>query len=92
MAKKKQQEAAMGFERNKFNSISKTSNTVFGIILGLLSLLMIIPMVLVFIVSFTSNASIAYNGFSFFPSEWSLEGYKYLFKMGDQVWASYSTL
>ena len=89
MAKKKQQEAAMCFERNKFNSISKTSNTVFGIILGLLSLLMIIPMVLVFIVSFTSNASIAYNGFSFFPSEWSLEGYKYLFKMGDQVWASY---
>lgn len=89
MAKKKQQEAVMGFERNKFNSISKTSNTIFGIILGLLSLLMIIPMVLVFIVSFTSNTSIAYNGFSFFPSEWSLEGYKYLFKMGDQVWASY---
>ena len=89
MAKKKQQEAAMGFERNKFNSISKTSNTIFGIILGLLSLLMIIPMVLVFIVSFTSNTSIAYNGFSFFPSEWSLEGYQYLFKIGDQVWASY---
>lgn len=89
MAKKKQQEAEMGYARNKFNSISKTSNAVFCVVLSLLSLLMILPMVLVFIVSFTSDASISYNGFSFFPSEWSLEGYRYLFKMGDQVWDSY---
>ena len=55
MAKKKQQEAAMGFERNKFNSISKTSNTIFGIILGLLSLLMIIPMVFAVLVRLWSR-------------------------------------
>lgn len=86
---KKQKEAEMGFTRNRFNSISRTSNAVFCIVLGIVSLLMIVPMVLVVIVSFSSDASISYNGFTFFPSEWSLEGYRYLMKMGDQVANSY---
>ena len=86
---KKQKEAEMGFTRNRFNSISRTSNAIFCIVLGIISLLMIVPMVLVLIVSFSSDASISYNGFTFFPSEWSLEGYRYLGKMGDQVVNSY---
>ena len=86
---KKQNEAEMGFTRNRFNSISRTSNAIFCIVLGIISLLMIVPMVLVLIVSFSSDASISYNGFTFFPSEWSLEGYRYLGKMGDQVVNSY---
>ena len=86
---KKQKEAEMGFTRNRFNSISRTSKAIFCIVLGIISLLMIVPMVLVLIVSFSSDASISYNGFTFFPSEWSLEGYRYLGKMGDQVVNSY---
>jgi putative aldouronate transport system permease protein len=59
------------------------------VILILISLLALIPMALVFIVSFSSEASISYNGFSFWPSEWSLSGYGYLGKMGNQVVSSY---
>lgn len=72
-----------------FNTIGRGWNALFTVILCLISLLMLIPLVLVVIVSFTSELSIATNGFSFFPEEWSLDGYKYLAKMGDQVVQSY---
>ncbi len=72
-----------------FNTIGRGWNALFTVILCLISLLMIIPLALVIIVSFTSEMSIATNGFSFFPEQWSLDGYKYLAKMGDQVVQSY---
>ena len=84
----KQQEQE-GFTRNRFNSIGRVPNAIITPILSLISLLMIVPMVLILIVSFSSDASISNVGFSFWPAEWSLEGYQYLFKMGDQVLDSY---
>ena len=74
---------------NKFNSISKGWNLVFSIFGCLLSLLMIVPMVLVFIVSFSPEISIAERGFSFTPTYFTTEGYGYLMKMGDQILDSY---
>ncbi len=74
---------------NRFLRISTGWNATFAVLLCLLSLMMIIPMALVVVVSFSSEASIASNGFSFTPSEWSLDGYAYLLKMGDQVGQSY---
>ena len=74
---------------NRFNQISTGWNVVFTIALLIVSLFMLIPLTLVIIVSFSSEASIANIGFSFFPREWSLAGYKYLMEMGDQVLASY---
>ena len=70
---------------NKFNSISKGWNFLFSVIGCLLSLLMIVPMVLVFIVSFSPEISIAERGFSFTPMYFTTEGYGYLMKMGDQI-------
>lgn len=84
----KQQEQE-GFTRNRFNSIGRVPNAIITTILSLISLLMIVPMILIVIVSFSSDASISNVGFSFWPAEWSLEGYQYLFKMGDQVLDSY---
>ncbi len=72
-----------------FTQIKTGWNVVFSIILCLISLLMLIPLVLIVVVSFSSEASIALNGFSFFPTEWTLVGYKYLAKMGDQILISY---
>lgn len=72
-----------------FNQIKTGWNVLFSIILCLISLLMLIPLILVVIVSFSSEGSIALKGFSFFPMEWTLEGYLYLAKMGDQILASY---
>ena len=75
--------------KNRFNSLTPGWNATFSVILILISLLALIPMLLVVIVSFSSEASISYNGFSFWPSEWTLAGYGYLGKMGDQVLNSY---
>ena len=75
--------------RNRFNELKPGWNGLFTVILCLISLLMILPMLLVIIVSFSSEASIADVGYSFFPSEFTLQGYQYLMKMGDQVGQSY---
>ena len=75
------------YKDHHFNQISTGWNIAFSLILCLISLLMLIPLVLVIIVSFSSEASISLNGFSFFPTEWTLTGYKYLVKMGDQILA-----
>lgn len=80
---------SVGARTNKFNSIKPSTNAVLTAIMIFISLLMIIPMVLVIIISFSSEASIADRGYSFFPSEWTLNGYWYLSKMGDQIWSSY---
>lgn len=77
------------YRDHHFNQIKTGWNVVFSIILCLISLLMLIPLVLIVVVSFSSEASIALNGFSFFPTEWTLVGYKYLAKMGDQILVSY---
>lgn len=74
---------------NKFNTLGRGWNVTFSIILSLISLLMIIPMLLVFIVSFSPEISIAEKGFSFFPQYLTLDGYKYLMEMGTQVLDSY---
>ena len=49
----------------------------------------ILPVTNIIIVSFTSSESITNFGFSFFPQVWSVEGYNYLFRMGDQLIRSY---
>ena len=59
------------------------------VILLLVSLFMLVPLALVIIVSFSSESSIALKGYSLVPLEWTLQGYEYLFKVGDQVFASY---
>ncbi len=74
---------------NKLTMLSKGWNALFVVILFIIALLVLIPVLLIAIISFSSELSIANNGYSFFPSEWTLDGYKYLFKAGDQLLASY---
>ena len=62
----------------KFNRLKPGWNWLFTIILSLVSLLMLLPMLLVIIVSFSSEASISEVGYSFFPSELSGTAYKFL--------------
>ncbi|MBE5967558.1 MAG: carbohydrate ABC transporter permease [Lachnospiraceae bacterium] len=65
-------------ERSKLNRIKKPTNFLFNIIFILVSLICVIPFVFVFIISITSEASIANNGYQFFPSELSSSAYKFL--------------
>ena len=47
------------------------------------------PLLLVVIVSFSSEQSIFENGYTFFPSEWSMDAYNFFFRLGDQLIRSY---
>lgn len=69
----------------EFNRITPKWNALFSVILIIVSLATVLPMLLVAISSFATEASIANSGYSFFPSEWTLQAYKYLGKMGKQL-------
>lgn len=73
----------------RLNVISSGWNLVFVILLAFVALFILVPMLLIFIVSFSSELSIANRGYSFWPEAWTLDGYKYLFKTGDQLANSY---
>lgn len=62
---------------------------VLTVILTLFALSCLLPMVLIIIVAFSSEASVKAKGFSFFPNEWSLEAFKYVSTFGHQVLVSY---
>lgn len=73
----------------RLNAVSFPAEAAIWTILGVFCLLCVVPFLFVIIISFSSKASISAIGFSFFPQEWSLEAYKYVFKIGDQLWRSY---
>lgn len=62
---------------------------ILGVLLGIYTLFCLLPIVLVFVVAFSNEKSIVSNGFSYFPQELSLEGFRYVFKYGTQLAVSY---
>ena len=71
------------------NRISKTTDRILNLIFLIWTLACVLPLILVVIVSFSSEQSIFQNGYSFFPSEWSLDAYRFFFRLGDQLVRSY---
>jgi multiple sugar transport system permease protein/putative aldouronate transport system permease protein len=67
----------------------KVGQYVLGGILGIYTLFCLLPMLMVFIVAFTDDKSIASKGFSFFPDKLSMKGFEYVFKFGKQLATSY---
>jgi putative aldouronate transport system permease protein len=76
-------------EINRFNSISKETNVVFNIIFAILAALAIIPFIFVLIISLTSEQSLKMNGYQFWPAQWSLDAYKYIFTSSNQITTAY---
>jgi len=77
-------------KRNKrINAVSLPSEVVMHVILAAFSLSCIIPFIFIIIISFTSQESLWANGYSFFPTSWSLISYETAFKMGGLLWRSY---
>lgn len=62
----------------RFNQIKPLTNVLFSALFILLALMTLLPVVFVFIISISSEASISLNGYSFFPSELSAGAYEYL--------------
>lgn len=72
------------------HSVGENIGTFFiYLIVFLFALMCVLPFILVIIVSFTGERSITLNGYSFFPSEWSLGAYKMLFMQKSSVPRSY---
>lgn len=73
--------------------LNKKNNTIgqyiLVLILGLYTLFCLAPIILVVIVAFSDDKTIASNGFSFFPEKWSLNGFTYVLMFGDQLFTSY---
>lgn len=75
--------------KKQLNRINWKWNLVFCALLGIFALVIVLPVLLIVIVSFSSTDSINQVGYSFFPVEWSLDGYYYTFKLGSQLVYSY---
>lgn len=68
-----------------FNRIRPLTNVLYSAMFILLALLCVLPVVFVFIISISSEASIAAKGYSFFPKELSLASYQYLWTSRDYI-------
>lgn len=74
---------------SRLGAVSVPTEILLHIIIGTFALMCIIPFIFCVIISLTSKESITNIGFSFFPQSWSLDGFKYVFATGHQLWLSY---
>ena len=64
----------------RFNQIKPFTNVMFSGLFIILALMTFLPVLFVMIISISSEASVANNGYSFFPEELSLASYAYLWE------------
>ena len=57
---------------------SKSMKILAYVVMGTISFLAILPLILLFVGSFTDNATAIAEGYTYFPSKWSGEAYKYI--------------
>lgn len=65
----------------------KTSGIVAGayIYFVIIAVICIVPIILMGIASFTETNTLARFGYTFFPKQWSIDAYKFLFIQGDAI-------
>lgn len=74
------------------NRIKPSTNAVWVVVMGLLAILCVLPIALIYILSFTDEASLMQKGYSFFPAALSLDAYRYLLgATGNVMFASFRT-
>ncbi|MEG2718867.1 MAG: carbohydrate ABC transporter permease [Clostridia bacterium] len=76
-------------KEHDFLAISRPTNAVITLLLFLTTVVCVLPLLLIYSISFSSEASISQYGYSFWPREFSLSAYNYLMKTGDQLVQSY---
>lgn len=64
-------------------------NAVSYVLISLLAIACLVPMVMIVIASFTDNYAILREGYTLFPSEWSVSAYQYIFASLDSVLRAY---
>ena len=83
MIRKKEKAYMDGLGR--FNQIKPATNVLYSALFILLAIMTVLPVVFVFVISISSEASIATKGYSFFPAEFSLSSYEYLWISKDYI-------
>ena len=67
----------------------KKFNIVLNIIFIIMAICCLFPILLTLSISLSSNKSIIEYGYSFFPKEWSIESYKYIFMDSAKIFRAY---
>ena len=72
---------------SRWCKVSPLVNVILTVMFVLLCLIFVIPFILAVVVSFSSESSIEKNGYSFFPTEWSIAAYEMIFR-NSSIWRS----
>lgn len=75
--------------RVQVDKFGKVSNTIFSILMMFVGFLGVFPFIFIIILSLTNEQSIIENGYRLLPSSWSIDGYKYLFTLGSDIFRSF---
>lgn len=67
------------------NAVSKGWNSVFNIIMLVSSLIYILPVLLIYSISFTNEEDLILYGYRFIPKHFDIGAYVFLFKTGEQL-------
>ncbi len=58
---------------------------ILSVVLGVIALTVVAPLLLILSISFSSEASIISNGYHFWPREFSIHAYEYIFENGSSI-------
>lgn len=78
-----------GSKGYRANEISLKTDIIFNLVMMLSTAVYILPLILIYIVSFTDERELSKNGYRYLPKQLSLDGYISLLKAGDQMLDSY---
>ena len=76
-------------KRLRINEVSPAAEVILIAVMLFLTLVIVLPLALVIIISISSTESLARNGFTYFPSSFSIEAYRFLFRAGETIFRSY---
>ena len=76
-------------QSGRWNRVNPAANILFSIVAAAMALFTLLPLILVIIISFSSEQSVVEKGYSFFPTSWSLDAYRYLWKSIDYIGHSF---
>lgn len=76
-------------KKRDYNAISPIWNVLFNIIVGLFAFSCVFPFLFVIMISLTDERTLALEGFSLWPSQFSTEAYRYIFQAGNDLLISF---
>ncbi|MBO2943694.1 carbohydrate ABC transporter permease [Paenibacillus sp. F411] len=76
--------------KRDYNAISPFWNVIFNIIIGVFAFSCIFPFLFVIMISLTDEQTLAMEGFSLWPSQFSTAAYSYIFQTGGELLSSFS--